>query len=196
MGDDKPQTPVPPPSIPVYATSGSPAPVPAIATAPSMADDTAHASAGRENSAIPPEVKQEAADVDMTDSPIPTSQPPPQLQQQQHSRLTAERSPAPATTATPSAAPRNSTPLRQTNGQDGGSSSRAASQHPESGPSGTGNQHHMPSAPVAHGAPVRQYLNQNVTGVLLAGMKEIAQNQYASFFLPSFLSLHSSLEVD
>lgn len=186
MGDDKPQTPVPPPSLPVYATSGSPAPVPALATAPSMADDTAHAPAGRENSAIPPEVKQEAADVDMTDSPIPTSQAPPQLQQQQqqHSRLTAERSPAPGATTTTSSstAPRNSTPLRQTNGQDGGSSSRAASQHPESGPGGTGS-HYMPAAPVAHGAPVRQYLNQNVTGVLLAGMKEIAQNQYASFSL-------------
>jgi COMPASS component SDC1 len=35
----------------------------------------------------------------------------------------------------------------------------------------------MPSEAAAHGAPVRQYLNSKVTGVLLEGMKIVAREQ-------------------
>ncbi|KAK4212977.1 hypothetical protein QBC37DRAFT_374529 [Rhypophila decipiens] len=50
--------------------------------------------------------------------------------------------------------------------------SRAASANPETGPSFT-----MPSEAPAHGAPVRQYINQKVTSVLMQGMKLIAKEQ-------------------
>lgn len=35
----------------------------------------------------------------------------------------------------------------------------------------------MPAEAAAHGAPVRQYLNSKVTGVLLEGMKIVAREQ-------------------
>ncbi|KAI1407840.1 hypothetical protein F5Y13DRAFT_173879 [Hypoxylon sp. FL1857] len=99
---------------------------------------------------------------------------------------TTEQAPSPApavaaTTASASNAPspaassnvaagRTGTPLR-TNGQDKEtSSSRAASQHPDSGFT-------MPSEVPPHGAPVRQYLNSQVTGPLLDGMRLIAKEQ-------------------
>ncbi|KAI1368546.1 hypothetical protein F5Y08DRAFT_295135 [Xylaria arbuscula] len=79
-------------------------------------------------------------------------------------------SPAPAAPSTnaPSPAPaRTATPLR-TNGPE--NTSRAASQHPD--PAFT-----MPDAAPAHGAPVRQYLNTNVTAHLLDGMKQLAKDK-------------------
>lgn len=38
----------------------------------------------------------------------------------------------------------------------------------------------MPTEAPVHGAPVRQYLNTKVTGVLLEGMKIIAKDQWVS----------------
>jgi COMPASS component SDC1 len=35
----------------------------------------------------------------------------------------------------------------------------------------------MPSEAVPHGAPVRQYINGKITGVLLEGMKIVAREQ-------------------
>jgi COMPASS component SDC1 len=35
----------------------------------------------------------------------------------------------------------------------------------------------MPSEAVPHGAPVRQYINGKITGVLLEGMKMVAREQ-------------------
>jgi COMPASS component SDC1 len=72
-------------------------------------------------------------------------------------------SPVPARVGTPM---RNST----TSGEPERTSSRAASAHPDTGFT-------MPSEAPAHGAPVRKYLNENVTGVLLEGMKLIAKDQ-------------------
>ena len=40
----------------------------------------------------------------------------------------------------------------------------------------------MPTEAAAHGAPVRQYINSKITGVLLEGMKIVAREQYV---LPS-----------
>ncbi|OTA64634.1 hypothetical protein K449DRAFT_421220 [Hypoxylon sp. EC38] len=83
--------------------------------------------------------------------------------------LTASTSnaPSPAAGGVPA---RTGTPLR-TNGQDKETnSSRAASQHPDSGFT-------MPSEAPPHGAPARQYLNSKVTGPLLDGMKMIAKDQ-------------------
>ncbi|KFX88957.1 hypothetical protein V495_05678 [Pseudogymnoascus sp. VKM F-4514 (FW-929)] len=51
------------------------------------------------------------------------------------------------------------------------SSSRAASQHPEQGPTA------MPAHAPPHGAPARQYLNAKVTATLLEGMKQLAKEQ-------------------
>ncbi|OTB08752.1 hypothetical protein M426DRAFT_316771 [Hypoxylon sp. CI-4A] len=77
---------------------------------------------------------------------------------------------APATAATG----RTGTPLRTTaaaaNGdkdKDTATSSRATSQHPDT----------MPAEAPAHGDPVRQYFNSQVTGPLLEGMKILARNQ-------------------
>ncbi|CAK7244528.1 MAG: COMPASS (complex proteins associated with Set1p) component [Sporothrix thermara] len=50
------------------------------------------------------------------------------------------------------------------------SSSRAASAHPESSFA-------IPSEAPLNGAPLRQYINANVTGPLLEGMKMIAKEQ-------------------
>lgn len=184
MADDRTQTPVPPPSIPSYATSPAPTPA-AIATDDALPPATAETSVA---AAIPTVVKQEKDDVDMPDAGTPAaaagaSAPP--LPEQQQRQQTAEQSPAPAPAAA-AAPPRTGTPLRATNGQEaGGSSSRAASQHPEPA-GGSGAASFMPPAPAVHGAPVRQYLNQNVTGVLLEGMKQLARDQCVTFSsLPS-----------
>ncbi|KAK3694097.1 hypothetical protein B0T22DRAFT_451642 [Podospora appendiculata] len=75
--------------------------------------------------------------------------------------------------ATPSNAPsplpaRVGTPMRNTDGERAGS--RAASAHPDSGFA-------MPAEAPVHGAPVRQYINTKITGVLLEGMKMVARDQ-------------------
>jgi COMPASS component SDC1 len=76
---------------------------------------------------------------------------------------------APGVTNAPSPAPaRTGTPSR-TNGND--ASSRAASVHPDPAPI-------IPKDVPPHGAPVRQYLNSKVTGVLIEGMKQLAKEQY------------------
>ncbi|KAH7034963.1 uncharacterized protein B0I36DRAFT_317314 [Microdochium trichocladiopsis] len=175
MADDKTQTPVPPPALPTFTASPAPAPVGLVSSTAAVDSNNDDAQTAREQSTNPPDVKEEA-DVDMADvSTAPTHQ-------QQQPLITTEKSPAPsAPAAAATSAPCTSTPLRQANGVDGGgggTSSRAASQHPESGAGGSSSSsHQMPSTPAVHGAPVRQYLNQNVTGVLLEGMKQIARDQ-------------------
>ncbi|MCJ1226409.1 COMPASS (complex proteins associated with Set1p) component [Toensbergia leucococca] len=62
----------------------------------------------------------------------------------------------PSTTSTP-APQRTATPVRATNG------------HVEAPP--------MPTKAASHGAPVRRYLNEKITGVLLEGMKRVAAEQ-------------------
>lgn len=41
----------------------------------------------------------------------------------------------------------------------------------------------LPTEATPHGAPVRQYINGKITGVLLEGMKIVAREQYVFFFL-------------
>ncbi|KAM0276142.1 hypothetical protein ACHAQH_007068 [Verticillium albo-atrum] len=85
-------------------------------------------------------------------------------------------SPAPvAQSFTPTVAspmPRTNTPSRAVNGthdKEPGSS-RAGSAHPDPGFT-------MPDKAATHGDPVRQYLNNNVTTVLLEGVKQIAKDK-------------------
>ncbi|ESZ99574.1 hypothetical protein SBOR_0047 [Sclerotinia borealis F-4128] len=73
-------------------------------------------------------------------------------------------------TASPLLVPaRTSTPVPKVNGI-AENSSRATSQHPDTGPS-------LPTEASVHGAPARVYLNQTVTGSLLEGMKLLAKEQ-------------------
>ncbi|KAI9642247.1 COMPASS (complex proteins associated with Set1p) component [Ciborinia camelliae] len=73
-------------------------------------------------------------------------------------------------TASPVPVPaRTSTPVPKVNG-NAENSSRATSQHPDTGPS-------LPTEASVHGAPARVYLNQTVTGSLLEGMKLLAKEQ-------------------
>ncbi|KAK6603169.1 dpy-30 domain-containing protein [Botrytis cinerea] len=66
---------------------------------------------------------------------------------------------------------RTSTPVPKVNGNaEKENSSRATSQHPDTGPS-------VPTEASVHGAPARVYLNQTVTGSLLEGMKLLAKDQ-------------------
>ena len=95
--------------------------------------------------------------------------------------------PQPTTTTTPSAAPspiplpaiaRIPTPTPGGAATDQRSTSRATSAHPDptsntSGATGFT----MPAEAAAHGAPVRQYINSKITGVLLEGMKIVAREQ-------------------
>ncbi|KAK8089182.1 hypothetical protein PG997_004143 [Apiospora hydei] len=124
-----------------------------IASTPAEAPSTTAVAASTE-----PVVEGVNKDVAMTDVP------------------TTEQAPSPAPAAMPStsgASPappaRTGTPLR-TNGQQPESSSRATSQHPDTGFT-------MPAEAPPHGAPVRQYLNSRVTGALLEGMKQIVKEQ-------------------
>ncbi|KAK0632566.1 hypothetical protein B0T14DRAFT_504580 [Immersiella caudata] len=104
-------------------------------------------------------------DVDMVDLPQPTTATPPTVTQ-------PSIPPAPSLVAPSPLPPRVSTPMRNstTNGETERTGSRAASAHPDTGFT-------MPSEAPPHGAPVRQYLNTKVTGVLLDGMKLIAYEQ-------------------
>ncbi|KAK6864386.1 hypothetical protein PG995_000914 [Apiospora arundinis] len=129
-----------------------------IASTPAEAPSTTAAAQTAPVPAAEPIVEGINKDVAMTD--VPTTEQAP--------------SPAPiAMTSTSGASPappaRTGTPLR-TNGQQQESSSRANSQHPDSGFT-------MPTEAPPHGAPVRQYLNSRVTGALLEGMKQIAKEQ-------------------
>ncbi|TEA18633.1 Set1 complex component sdc1 [Colletotrichum sidae] len=83
-------------------------------------------------------------------------------------------SPAPPPHTAPSPAPgaRYGTPNRGLNSGDGGpSSSRAGSVHPEA------SNLNLPSHPISHGDTARMYINNNVTSVLLEGMKMIGKDQ-------------------
>ncbi|KAJ9137844.1 hypothetical protein NKR23_g8852 [Pleurostoma richardsiae] len=119
----------------------------------------------RESAAAHEQQQQSSKDTLMTDAPAESA-----------------ASPAPIPrTSTPVNAPSplpggsggrgGTTPLRHTNGEGAGPGSRAASAHPE------GSGFTMPAEAGPHGAPVRQYLNGNVTGPLLEGMKMIAKEQ-------------------
>lgn len=45
----------------------------------------------------------------------------------------------------------------------------------------------MPAEAPPHGAPVRQYINSKITGVLLEGMKMVARDQYVfAVLVPPF----------
>ncbi|MCJ1257248.1 COMPASS (complex proteins associated with Set1p) component [Lignoscripta atroalba] len=68
-----------------------------------------------------------------------------------------------ATTTLQPQQPRTATPTRHINGTGPGTTVDAAPP--------------MPSKAAAHGAPVRRYLNEKVTGVLLEGMKKLAAEQ-------------------
>ncbi len=105
----------------------------------------------------------------------PESNPPqPPTQQPQHPTSTTP------TTAPSPAAPiaRIPTPVPATAAQQQQPTSRAASAHPDPAPPTTG--FTMPTEAAPHGAPVRQYINSKITGVLLEGMKIVAREQYVS----------------
>ncbi|KAK7908143.1 hypothetical protein PG985_015446 [Apiospora marii] len=159
-------TPIPVPMPFGQLAAAAPAPSPLsqttpIASTPAEAPSTTAAVAAAQTAPAPstePIVEGVKQDVAMTDVPTTTEQAP---------------SPAPvAMPATSGASPappaRTGTPLR-TNGQPE-SNSRATSQHPDTGFT-------MPAEAPPHGAPVRQYLNTNVTGALLEGMKQLAKEQ-------------------
>lgn len=101
--------------------------------------------------------------------PFNQQQPTSTQQDQQQSSTPTLIAPQPqqATTASPFPA-RTATPARGNEG--GGSGSRAASAHPDPAPK-------MPAEAAPHGAPVRQYLNSKVTGVLMEGMKKLAKER-------------------
>ncbi|KAK4247421.1 hypothetical protein C7999DRAFT_41292 [Corynascus novoguineensis] len=124
----------------------------------------------------------EANDISMTDAPaqaIPTQ---PSEPQPQHPPLPE------ATTVSPAApAARVPTPV-PTPVQQQQPTSRAASQHPDPATAGAGTStgtgggtgaggFTMPAEAAPHGAPVRQYINSKITGVLLDGMKIVAREQ-------------------
>ncbi|KAL1876389.1 hypothetical protein VTK73DRAFT_9404 [Phialemonium thermophilum] len=98
-------------------------------------------------------------------SPLPTQQQPPQT----------------SSAASPHPGRSSGTPMRNTavSGADlnGSGGSRSASVHPDS-VQGTGSGAlAMPAEAAVHGAPVRQYINSKITGVLLEGMKLVAKEQ-------------------
>lgn len=66
--------------------------------------------------------------------------------------------------------------MRNGEGVGGGAASRSASAHPDQGGGGPA-MPAMPAEAAAHGAPVRQYINGKITGVLLEGMKIVAKEQ-------------------
>ncbi|KAI1398542.1 hypothetical protein F4819DRAFT_468280 [Hypoxylon fuscum] len=151
MADEKRQTPVPVPHI--YGQPSQQPADPAVASTP--------------------------ANTGEAPTPIPSATTPaPTVEQNTSVAMTTEKAPSPApaaapatsTSNAPSPAPaRTGTPLRNVNGTDN-ASSRAASQHPDSGFT-------MPAEAPPHGAPTRQYLNSKVCGPLLDGMKLLARER-------------------
>ncbi|KAL2199522.1 hypothetical protein P885DRAFT_74687 [Corynascus similis CBS 632.67] len=122
----------------------------------------------------------EANDISMTDAPAQAISTQPSEPQSQHPPLPA------ATTISPAApAARVPTPV-PTPVQQQQPTSRAASQHPDPATAGAGTStgtgigaggFTMPAEAAPHGAPVRQYINSKITGVLLDGMKIVAREQ-------------------
>ncbi|KAK4240341.1 hypothetical protein C8A03DRAFT_42144 [Achaetomium macrosporum] len=125
----------------------------------------------------------------MTDAPAyhtaPQRRPP--IQPQQLQPITQHQQQAQSTTSIPPAA-QSPTPIpvpTTAAATAPTSTSRAASAHPEPAVGGGGmpsasastTGFTMPSEAAAHGAPVRQYINTKITGVLLEGMKLVAREQ-------------------
>ncbi|KAK3311130.1 uncharacterized protein B0T15DRAFT_520527 [Chaetomium strumarium] len=118
---------------------------------------------------IPPPATHDTA---MTDAPaFHTARQQPPIQQVQTPPAAPSPTPTPQIPAAAATAPP--------------STSRAASTHPEPAVGGSGMPSAsaitpgfaMPSEAAAHGAPVRQYINSKITGVLLEGMKLVAREQ-------------------
>ncbi|KAK0660811.1 hypothetical protein QBC41DRAFT_330761 [Cercophora samala] len=130
---------------------------------------------------VPNGLVNPSTDIPMTDAPAQQQQ----QQQQQQFPPPHSSTPTPRTT-TPIPLPHIpgfTAPATTTT-----SNSRATSVHPPEQqpaappPTTTTTTSHsttipMPSEPPLHGAPVRQYINSKITGVLLEGMKLVAREQ-------------------
>ncbi|KAH6628027.1 hypothetical protein F5144DRAFT_604249 [Chaetomium tenue] len=123
----------------------------------------------------------DATDISMTDAPSPAV---PQPQHNDTTTSTTAPAPASSTARIPTPVPTPGQPpqQQQQNQNQNQPSSRAASQHPAdttttTTTTTTATGFAMPTEAAAHGAPVRQYLNSKVTGVLLEGMKIVAREQ-------------------
>lgn len=109
--------------------------------------------------------------------PAQTTQP--SQPQQQQPLAATPTSTTTATAATTTTATRVPTPApAPAQQQQQQPTSRAASQHPDPATTGSGTAGFtMPAEAAPHGAPVRQYINSKITGVLLEGMKIVAREQ-------------------
>ncbi|KAK1758260.1 hypothetical protein QBC47DRAFT_374112 [Echria macrotheca] len=124
------------------------------------------------------------ADITMTDATTTTNPPPPTIPPLSTTTTTQPpNSPLPTRVSTPPVPARN--PATATaNSESDRSGSRAASAHPDPGSGskegskeGPKENFTMPTEAPLHGAPLRQYMNTKVTGVLLEGMKMLAMEQ-------------------
>ncbi|KAK4127065.1 hypothetical protein N657DRAFT_640983 [Parathielavia appendiculata] len=112
-------------------------------------------------------IPREAHDISMTDAPTAPSAPPSQPHLQ-------EPTPAIHIPTQPQPQP------QQQQQQQQQSTSRAPSLHPDpaaSTASSSTTGPTMPTEAIPHGAPVRQYINSKITGVLLEGIKIVAREQ-------------------
>ncbi|KAK3363089.1 hypothetical protein B0T25DRAFT_562120 [Lasiosphaeria hispida] len=161
-----------PDATPVNGTTSTTAPDPAEADTPadliskdiSMADAPPDQTAAPTSTPLPPATASAPGTAPIPPPAAPTSAP------------SNAPSPIPARVSTPTPMARN----LSTNGEAGGTSSRAASAHPDPAATaggGAGVSFSLPSEVPVHGAPLRQYLNTKVTGVLLQGMKVLAKEQ-------------------
>lgn len=131
-----------------------------------MSDGTPAPVSSRPPPSIPPTNLSQAAELPTISEPAPQPTQP-QSQAQPSADPTPTHSPAPTPSKTAGTPLRNE--LQDGQGR-GGAGSRAQSAHPD--PSSA-----FPDKAAAHGAPVRQYLNTHVTGVLLEGMKKLGKEQ-------------------
>ncbi|KAI6093890.1 hypothetical protein F4821DRAFT_221672 [Hypoxylon rubiginosum] len=159
MADEVRQTPVPLPTYgqPIEEASTTATTAPAIMTVEQSSAAAATPDTTMSNT---------APTAGVAGVPAPTTE---QAHSPAAAAIATSTSNAPSPAAAAAAPARTGTPLRNVNGQDN-NSSRAASQHPDSGFT-------MPAEAPPHGAPVRQYLNSTVTGPLLDGMKMIAKDR-------------------
>ncbi|KAK3393187.1 hypothetical protein B0H63DRAFT_516385 [Podospora didyma] len=158
--------------------SYAPAAAAIVATPTNESDDPATAAVNGDGASTPsltqdPDSKDDVAMLDVpTDeqaaSPLPTAVPP-----NTSTVTTTAAAPFGGNSNAPSPLPaRVSTPMRNTAAGDERMGSRAASTHPDPAGGFT-----MPAEAPPHGAPVRQYINSKITGVLLEGMKMVAKEQ-------------------
>lgn len=190
MADEVRQTPVPLPTYgqPIEEASTTATTAPAIMTVEQSSAAAATPDTTMSNTAptagvagVPaPTTEQAHVSVHLEYNPmhmsvalLERSPQPPGTQSPAAAAIATSTSNAPSPAAAAAAPARTGTPLRNVNGQDN-NSSRAASQHPDSGFT-------MPAEAPPHGAPVRQYLNSTVTGPLLDGMKMIAKDRYDNY---------------